>query len=79
MALRPRVITQPQLEAVADYGQKLWMDCLLLEKMWLAGELDTLVKIEQEELDIARLQPWKGSAAIIASDGLFNFGAAPDA
>ncbi|MBT8366746.1 MAG: hypothetical protein KJP23_18805 [Deltaproteobacteria bacterium] len=79
VALRPRVITQPQLEAVADYGHKLWMDCLLLEKMWLAGELDKLVQIEQEELDIARLQPWKGSAAIIASDGLFNFGAAPDA
>ena len=39
--------------------------------------MDELVKIEQEELDIARLQPWKGSAAIIASDGLFNFGAAP--
>ncbi|MGD8961736.1 MAG: hypothetical protein PVH43_04445 [Desulfobacterales bacterium] len=77
VALRPRVITRDQLKAVADYGHKLWADCLLLEKMWLAGELDELVKIEQEELDIARLQPWKGSAAIIASDGLFNFGAAP--
>jgi hypothetical protein len=79
VALRPRVITPDQLKAVVDYGHKLWADCLLLEKMWLAGELDALVKIEKEELDIARLQPWKGSAAIIASDGLFNFGAAPDA
>jgi hypothetical protein len=79
VALRPRVITGEQLKAVADYGHKLWKDCLLLEKMWLAGELDELVKIEPEELDIARLQPWRGSAAIIASDGLFNFGAAPDA
>jgi hypothetical protein len=78
VALRPRVITEKQLKAVADYGRQLWADCLLLEKMWLAGELDDLVKIEPEELDIARLQPWKGSAAIIASDGLFNFGAAPD-
>jgi hypothetical protein len=77
VALRPRVITREQLQALATYGNKLWADCLLLEKMWLAGELDTLVKIEPEELDIARLQPWKGSAAIIASDGLFNFGAAP--
>ena len=40
-------------------------------------ELDEIVRIEKEELDIARLQPWQGSAAIIAADGLFNFGAAP--
>ncbi|MGD8757177.1 MAG: hypothetical protein PVF98_16015, partial [Desulfobacterales bacterium] len=77
VALRPRVLTPQQLKAVQGYSQKLWVDCLMLEKMWLAGELDQLVKIEKEELDIARLQPWKGSAAIIASDGLFNFGAAP--
>jgi hypothetical protein len=77
VALRPRVITSEQIAAVKDYGQKLWADCLLLEKMWRAGELDEIVRIENEELDIARLQPWQGSAAIIASDGLFNFGAAP--
>ena len=79
VALRPRLITEAQLKALQAYGQKLWADCLLLEKMWLAGQLDDLVKIEREELDIASLQPWKGSAAIIASDGLFNFGSAPDA
>ena len=78
VALRPRLITEQQLKAVAEYGRQLWADCLLLEKMWLAGELDSIVQIEPEELDIARLQPWNGSAAIIASDGLFNFGAAPD-
>lgn len=77
VALRPRVFTREQVKAIQGYGHKLWTDCLLLEKMWLAGELDEMVKIEKEELDIARLQPWKGSAAIIASDGLFNFGAAP--
>ena len=77
VALRPRLITTEQIRAVELYAQKLWADCLLLEKMWLAGELDEFVKIEKEELDIARMQPWKGSAAIIASDGLFNFGAAP--
>lgn len=77
VALRPRVFTREQVKAVQGYGHKLWTDCLLLEKMWLAGELDEMVKIEKEELDIARLQPWNGSAAIIASDGLFNFGAAP--
>ena len=77
VALRPRIITREQIKAVKEYGRKLWSDCLLLEKMWRNGELDQLVKIEKEELDIARLQPWEGSAAIIASDGLFNFGAAP--
>lgn len=77
VALRPRVFTREQVKAIQGYGHKLWTDCLLLEKMWLTGELDEMVKIEKEELDIARLQPWNGSAAIIASDGLFNFGAAP--
>ena len=43
--------------------------------MWIQGELDALVNIEEEELDIARMQPWGGSSAIFASDGLFSFGA----
>jgi hypothetical protein len=76
IALRPRLITSAQIAALRRYGQKLWDDCLTLEKMWLAGELDQFVNIEEEELEIARLNPWGGSAAIIASDGLFDFGAA---
>jgi hypothetical protein len=79
IALRPRLITLRQLEALKSYCANLWMDCLTLEKMWLAGELDRIVKIEEEELEIARMQPWGGSAAIIASDGLFSFGANPEA
>jgi hypothetical protein len=43
--------------------------------MWLSGELDEIIKIEAEELEIARMHPWGGSPAIIASDGLFGFGA----
>jgi hypothetical protein len=78
IALRPRLVTDEQIEALKLYGRKLWQDCLTLENMWLAGELDAFVNIEEEELEIARLNPWSGSAAIIASDGLFNFGAAPD-
>jgi len=76
IALRPRLITSAQIAALRRYGQKLWDDCLTLEKMWLAGELDEYVNIEEEELEIARMNPWGGSAAIIASDGLFDFGAA---
>jgi len=78
IALRPRVITESQLAALTRYCQALWLDCLTLEKMWLAGELDAFIKIEEEELEIARMQPWRGSPAIIASDGLFSFGANPE-
>ncbi len=73
IALRPRIVTNNQLAALKDYCADLWSDCLSLEKMWLEGELDGIVKIEEEELEIARLQPWGGSPAIIASDGLFCF------
>ena len=77
IALRPRLITVGQIQALRRYGEKLWADCLTLENMWLAGELDEFVNIEEAELEIARLNPWGGSAALIASDGLFDFGAAP--
>jgi hypothetical protein len=77
IALRPRVITAAQVEALKSYGQKMWADCLTLENLWLSGQLDDLIRIEEEELEIARMNPWHGSAAIIASDGLFGFGAQP--
>ncbi|MFH1625967.1 MAG: hypothetical protein ABID54_12550 [Pseudomonadota bacterium] len=75
ITLRPRVITTGQIEALKAYCAAIWADCLTLEKMWFSGELDDIIKIEAEELEIARSQPWRGSEAIIASDGLFNFGA----
>lgn len=78
IALRPRVLTEGHLKALEQYSRDMWSDCLVLEKMWKAGELDQFIKIEPEELDIARSQPWQGSAAIIASDGLFSFGAHPE-
>jgi len=77
IALRPRVITAGQIDALKDYGRKMWQDCLTLEKMWHTGQLDHFINIEEEELEIARTNPWQGSAAIIASDGLFGFGAEP--
>jgi hypothetical protein len=75
MALRPRLITESQLDSLKRYSVALWNDCLTLEEMWLKGELEEILKIDPEELEIIRLQPWKGTPAIIASDGLFNFGA----
>jgi hypothetical protein len=74
IALRPRIITTKQIAALKAYCAAMWSDCLMMEKMWQSGEFDSIVKIEEEELEIARMQPWKGSPAIIASDGLFNFG-----
>ena len=44
-------------------------------KMWFADEMGISISLEKEELEIARLQPGGGSAACIASDGLFDFGA----
>jgi len=78
IALRPRLISPRQIHALTEYGRALWSDCLTLERMWLSGELSSVVKIEEEELEIARMQPWRGSPAIIASDGLFDFGASPE-
>ena len=75
IALRPRLITTRQLDSLKSYCAAVWSDCLTLEKMWLSGKLDDIVNIEEKELQIARLQPWGGAPAIIASDGLFGFGA----
>ncbi len=77
IAVRPRLLTMAQLDALERYCAALWADCLTLEKMWLAGALDHIIKIEERELEIARMNPWGGSSAIIASDGLFSFGAHP--
>ena len=79
IALRPRVITLNQLDALKSYCRAMWADCLTLEKMWRAGELDEYIDIEEQELEIARRQPWEGGPAIFASDGLFSFGAHPEA
>lgn len=75
MALRPRLITQAQIEHLETYCRGIWEDCLTLESMWAKGGLDHIIDIEPEELDIARSQPWRGSPAIFASDGIFSFGA----
>ncbi len=77
IALRPRLITSDQIAALKRYCTAIWKDCLTLEKMWQAGELDDYIDIDEEELAIARSQPWRGAPAIFAADGLFSFGAHP--
>jgi hypothetical protein len=78
MALRPRVLSPGHIESLCAYCSAVWSDCLTLEKMWLSGEIDSFVNIEEEELTIARSQLWGGSHAVFASDGLFSFGAHPE-
>ena len=73
--LRPRIINQSQLVALREYSANLWSDLLKLEKMWREGRLGNVVQMGEGETEIAKMQPWKGSPALIASDGLFSFGA----
>ena len=73
--LRPRIITQAHLSFLQEYSANLWSDLLKLEKMWREGKLDHVVQMGEAEAEIARMEPWGGSPALIASDGLFSFGA----
>jgi hypothetical protein len=75
IALRPRLITNKQIKALKSYCAKIWSVCLTLEQMWKAGQLDVQLDLENEELEIIKSQPWNGTPAIFASDGLFSFGA----
>ena len=72
--LRPRIVAEGQLRELKIYAKHLWHDAIKLEKLWMAGRLSKHVQITAEEERIARLAPWQGRAALIASDGLFNFG-----
>ena len=78
MAIRPRIVTAGHLSALGRYCRCMWQDSQTLEKMWLEGALDDYIGIEEEELEIASMQPWMGGPAIFASDGLFSFGAHPE-
>jgi len=75
IALRPRLITRRQMQSLEAYCAGIWADCMTLEEMWMSGELGLIESIDLEELEIIRSQPWRGSPAIFASDGLFSFGA----
>jgi len=73
--LRPRIITQDQRAYLQEYSSKLWIDLVRLEKMWREKRLAHVIRMGAGEEEIARMQPWGGSPALIASDGLFSFGA----
>ena len=75
ITLRPRLLTMDHIAELRQYAKNLWQDALKLEELWRAGQLDQLVQIGIEEKELAMKQPWRGSPALMVSDGLFSFGA----
>jgi hypothetical protein len=75
ISLRPRLLTRDHIGELRQYARNLWQDALKLEKLWREGELDHLVQVGPEEKELALKQPWRGSPALMVSDGLFSFGA----
>ena len=75
ITLRPRVLTEEHLVELRNYGGNLWKDAVELEELWRAGQLDEVARVGREEKELAMSQPWRGSPALMVSDGLFSFGA----
>ena len=75
VTLRPRLITRSHLEDLKHYAHNLWQDAIKLEELWRQGQLDDVVHIGEMEKRMAMNQPWRGSPALMVSDGLFSFGA----
>jgi hypothetical protein len=75
VTLRPRLITRFHLGDLKHYAYNLWQDAIKLEELWRRGQLDDVVHISEMEKSLAMNQPWRGSPALMVSDGLFSFGA----
>ena len=73
--LRPRLLTVDHIAYLRQYAHNLWHDAITLEELWRAGRLDDVVRVTEEEKELALDQPWRGSPALMVSDGLFSFGA----
>jgi len=75
IALRPRLLTVDHIADLRQYAHNLWFDAVKLEELWCTGQLDDVVRVAEEEKELALDQPWRGSPALMVSDGLFSFGA----
>ena len=75
IALRPRLLTVDHIADLRQYAHNLWQDAVKLEEFWRTGQLDDVVRVPEEEKELALGQPWRGSPALMVSDGLFSFGA----
>jgi hypothetical protein len=74
-ALRPRILSGPQIGALSVYAKNLWDDSVLMEREWREGVLKDLVHLDDGARELSLAGFWGGSPALIASDGLFSFGA----
>ena len=75
ITLRPRLLTADHITDLRQYAHNLWQDAIKLEELWRRGQLDDVVRVAGEERELALNQPWRGSPALMVSDGLFSFGA----
>jgi len=75
VTLRPRILTMEHMAELKEYAHNLWRDAVKLEKLWRAGQLDDVVQLGAEERALAMNQPWRGTPALMVSDGLFSLGA----
>jgi hypothetical protein len=75
VVLRPRLLTPDHLTELKRYATHLWQDAVNLEDNWRRGQLDEVLNISEAEKELALQQPWRGSPALMVSDGLFSFGA----
>ena len=75
ITLRPRLLTMGHIAELREYAHNLWRDAVKLEELWRAGQLDDVVQVGAEEKELAMIQPWRGSPALMVSDGLFSLGA----
>jgi len=73
--LRPRLLTIEHIAELRRYALNLWQDAVKLGVMWRQGRLDDVIHIGERERSLALSQPWRGSPALMVSDGLFSFGA----
>jgi hypothetical protein len=75
ITLRPRLLNLEQIAELRGYVHNLWHDAVAMEELWRAGQLDDVVQMGNDEKELALAQPWRGSPALMVSDGLFSFGA----
>ncbi|MFQ5904703.1 MAG: hypothetical protein ACE5JO_13540, partial [Candidatus Binatia bacterium] len=75
IVLRPRLLTTDHIRDLRKYAHNLWQDATKMEEIWRAGKLDDVVWVAEEGKELALDQPWRGSPALMVSDGLFSFGA----
>jgi hypothetical protein len=75
VSLRPRLLSMDHINELRQYARNLWQDGVKLEEFWRDGQLDDHLELDREEKEMAMQQPWRGSPALMVSDGLFSFGA----